>query len=335
MLIPPPFSCRKAARHRRGAGTSPEKGGGMIRIGTRGSKLALAQASEVRQKLERLCPDHNFKIVIIKTRGDEYQSVEAFKKTHVGVFTKEIEKQLLSGVVDIAVHSLKDLPTDLAKGLKLVAIPRRASAQDVLISRRRYTLKSLPQGARVGTGSPRRKRQLMLLRPDLNVMDIRGNLDTRVAKVLKEKSLDAVMVARAGLERLGKFKSFCRVVPAKTVLPAVGQGALGLEIRANNPSIEKIARLLNHPESEILVNVERRFLKELHGGCRVPVGILAQKVGTKIHLKAAVFSVQNSAFVEAQMIRPFSQALQAGKTLARELLKMGARHFLLEARPGP
>ena len=306
----------------------------MIRIGSRGSKLALTQASEVRRKLARLRPDLRFELVLVKTYGDEYQSVEIFKKTQVGVFTKAIEKKLLSGAVDIAVHSLKDLPTDLPRGLKLAAVPKRASVEDVLISRHRYTLESLPPGARVGTGSPRRKRQLLRLRPDLRVMDLRGNLDTRTAKVLKEKSLDAVMVARAGLERLGKFKRFCRVVPAKSVLPAVGQGALGLETRADDPAVEKIARLLNHPETEVLARAERCFLKELRGGCRVPVGILAKKVGSKIHLRAAVFSVKSPAYVEAESIRPFVQALEAAKLLARELLKKGARNFLLEARAG-
>lgn len=306
----------------------------LIRVGSRGSKLALAQASEVIRKLKQLRPDLRLELVPVKTYGDEYQSVEIFKRTQVGVFTKEIEKKLLNGTIDIAVHSLKDLPTDLPRGLKLAAVPKRASVEDVLISRHQYTLESLPPGARVGTGSPRRKRQLLRLRPDLKVTDLRGNLDTRAAKVLKEKKLDAVMVARAGLERLGKFKRFCRVIPAKSVLPAVGQGALGLQTRANDPAVEKIARLLNHPETEVLTRAERGFLKELRGGCRVPVGIFAKKVGSKIHLKAAVFSVKSPACVEAESIRPFVQALEAAKLLARELLKKGARNFLLEARAG-
>ncbi len=306
----------------------------LIRIGSRGSKLALAQASEVRRKLARLCPGVKFELVQIKTHGDEYQSVEIFKKMRAGVFTKEIEKKLLSGAVDMAVHSLKDLPTDLPRGLKLAAIPKRASVEDVLISRYRYTVESLPPGARVGTGSPRRKLQLLRLRPDLKLVDLRGNLDTRVSKVLKEKSLDAVMVARAGLERLGKFKRFCRTVPAKQVLPAVGQGALGLETRAKDPAVEKIVRRLNHPETEVLARAERRFLQELRGGCRVPVGILAKRVGNKIYLKAAVFSVRNQGYVESEIRRPFSRSLQAAAILAKELLKKGARNFLLEAREG-
>ena len=306
----------------------------LIKIGTRGSKLALAQARQVLAKLKKLNPQERFKLVVIKTYGDEYQSVEIFKKTNVGVFTKEIEKKLLNGTIDIAVHSLKDLPTDLPKGLKLAAIPKRAAVEDVLISRARHTLEGLPRGARVGTGSPRRKSQLRLLRPDFEIADLRGNLDTRVAKVIKEKSLDAVMVARAGVERLGKFKRYCRVVPATQVLPAVGQGALGLEVRSQDARTKKIARLLNDSVTEALTGAERRFLKELRGGCRVPVGIFSRKKGNKIHLTAAVYSVKNASFVKARISRPFSQAALAGKALARRLLKKGARRFLLEARAG-
>ncbi len=306
----------------------------LIRIGTRGSKLALAQSSMVQRGLARQCPGVRFELVLIKTHGDEYQSVELFKKTRTGVFTKEIEKKLLDGSVDVAVHSLKDLPTDLAKGLRLGAIPKRAPSEDVLISRHLYTLESLPPGAKVGTGSPRRKRQILRLRPDLKLVDLRGNLDTRVSKVLKEKSLAAVVVARAGLERLKKFKRSFRAIPAKQVLPAVGQGALGLEIRDKDRVVEKIVRLLNHPESEILAHAERRFLKELRGGCRVPVGILSKRIGNKIYLKAAVFSVKNPGCVQAEITRPYSQSLEAGTALAKMLLKKGARQFLLEARSG-
>ena len=173
----------------------------IIRLGTRGSRLALAQAGQVRRRLSAAWPGLRFEIVTVKTLGDEFQGVELFRQSGVGVFTKAIEKKLLSGEIDLVVHSLKDLPTDLSRGLVLAAVPRRLDAADVLLSKKRLTLSQLPAGAMVGTGSPRRKRQLLLARPDLKVRDLRGNLDTRVSKMLCGE-LDAIVLARAGLLRL-------------------------------------------------------------------------------------------------------------------------------------
>ena len=306
----------------------------LVRIGTRGSKLALAQAAQIRRKLKTFFPKIRFEFSIVKTEGDEYQSVELFKKNHVGVFTNAIERKLLQKEVDIAVHSLKDLPTELSKGLKLAAIPKRAPIEDALISRFRYTLTNLPKNAKVGTGSPRRKRQLLRLRPDLEVLDLRGNLDTRVSKVIKEKKLDAVVVAMAGLERLGKFKKYSRRVPANQILPAIGQGALGIQIRAKDPVIEKIAHRLNHAETETLALAERAFLKKLRGGCRIPAGIFSVKKGKNIYLKAAVFSVKNNSFVEAEVTGPITKSILIAENLARTLLKKGAKKLLIEARSG-
>ena len=177
----------------------------VLRIGTRGSLLALTQAKFVKHALEKLNRKIRFEIIIVKTVGDEFQSVELFKKNNVGVFTGELEKKLAAGQIDIAVHSLKDVPTDLGKGLILAAYPKREPARDVLITRNRSSLRNLPFGAGVGTGSPRRKRQLALLRPDLKLKDMRGNLDTRVNQVLVERKYDAVVVAYAGLLRLKKY----------------------------------------------------------------------------------------------------------------------------------
>lgn len=303
-----------------------------VRVGTRASALALAQTREVVRALKRRHPKQRFSIVKIKTTGDEYRGVHLFKKNHVGVFTKKIERRLLDGKVDIAVHSMKDLPTTLARGLTVAAVLRRADVADALISRERHTLRSLPAGSRIGTGSPRRKRQLALLRPDIEIVDLRGNLDTRVSKVLRERVLDGVIVARAGLKRLKRFRRYLRRIDPKIFLPAVGQGALAIEARQKDERAKKIARALNHPESERLVAAEREFLKRLRGGCRVPAGILSRKIGGRIRLRAAVYSVRSDGFVEGVVERPWAQAAEAARTLAEDLLCRGARRFLRQAR---
>ncbi len=304
----------------------------LVRIGTRGSLLALAQAAEIKKHLERKHPRIDFRLVVIKTTGDEFQTVALFRKKNIGVFTKELEKRLLRKDIDIAVHSLKDLPTLLPKGLVLAAFPKRLDPSDVLISRHRFHLDSLPKGAVVGTGSPRRKRQMLLARPDLKIEAIRGNLDTRVSKVIKEKRLDAIVVARAGLVRLKKYRQYVSSIPLKQMLPAVGQAALGLEVRASDPYILKMVKSLNHTPTEQAVRAERVFLEALRGGCRVPVGIHSKIKNKKISLTAAVFSVKTSAVVKAQSSGPVREYPKIARALARQLLKKGAEKFLREAR---
>ena len=303
-----------------------------VRIGTRGSKLALAQSGEVARALKRHHPKLRFELVQIKTAGDEFKSVHLFKKNGIGIFTKEIERRLLNGSVDIAIHSMKDLPTKLARGLTLAAVPKRAKVSDALISRGNHTLKTLPPGSRVGTGSPRRKRQLALLRPDLRLVDLRGNLDTRVSKVLTEKTLDGVVVARAGLERLKKYSRNWKEIDPEIFLPAVGQGALAIQVRQKDTLTRSIAGVLNDKSSERLAAVEREFLARLGGGCRVPVGILSKRIGSRLRLKAAVFSVNSGSFIEGAIERPWSQGVKAARLLADDLLKQGARRFMAEAR---
>lgn len=303
-----------------------------IKIGTRGSALALAQSNEVMRQLQRRHPAVRFRLVKIRTEGDEFKSVHLFKKNGVGVFTKEIEKYLLSGQVDLAVHSMKDLPTKIAAGLRLAAVPKRARVSDALISGRRFSLKNLPKGSSVGTGSPRRKSQLGRLRPDLKLVDLRGNLDTRVNKVLRDKTLDAIVVARAGLERLGRFARHWTAIDPALLLPAVGQGALALQARGSDRFSLKIAGALNHAETERLVAAERAFLARLGGGCRVPVGMLSVKKGSKIRLRAAVYSTRSGDFLEETVEGPWKDALKAARRLAERLLRRGAGRFLSEAR---
>ena len=251
--------------------------------------------------------------------GDEFQTVAIFKKKNVGVFTKALEKKLLNNEIDIAVHSLKDLPTDLPTGLVLAAFPKRLDPNDVLISKRRFNLNTLPKGATIGTSSPRRKRQLHLARPDLKIQNIRGNLDTRVSKVLREKSYDGVVVAKAGLLRLKKYLKYAVRIPSQIMLPAVGQAALGLEIRRRDQSTLKIVKVLNHRATEKEVLAERYFLKILQGGCRVPVGIYSKIHKNKITLHGAVFSTKTDHFVKATRTGPLSQYKNVSKSFSHNL----------------
>jgi hydroxymethylbilane synthase len=303
-----------------------------VRIGTRASRLALAQAGDVMRRLKIAWPSERFRLVKIRTLGDEYQSVELFKKSGAGVFTKAIEKKLLAGDIDIAVHSLKDLPTDLPRGLTLAAVPKRFPVEDVLISRARRNLDSLPKGARVGTGSPRRKRQLLRLRPDLDVVDLRGNLETRISNVLNGRKMDAVVLAAAGLKRLKRFLKYARPLSADRMLPAVGQGALGIETRKNDTFILKLTKRLHDAGTAKEVTAERLFLKTLRGGCRVPVGVRSTAEKGHFILKGAVFSVKSDDFLQAEVRVPLSRYRTAGPLLARRLLKRGAGRFLREAR---
>ncbi len=292
-----------------------------VRIGTRGSALALAQSGGILRALQKSHRGIHFRLVVVKTMGDRNQRSDIFDHGVVGIFTKELEKALFARAIDIAVHSLKDLPTDLPRGLRLAAFPKREDARDVLISRKRYSLKTLPKGAVVGTGSPRRKRQMEHARSDLRLVDIRGNLDTRVGKVLKDKTLDAVVVARAGLLRLKKFSRYARPIPEEQVLPAVGQGALGLEVRAEDRRTRSLARKLNHRPTEMKVTAERAFLKELEGGCRVPVGIVSKLKAGKLALEAIVFSVSGDAWTRQAITGPASKGEYLGKKLAKKCLK--------------
>ncbi|OIO39211.1 MAG: hydroxymethylbilane synthase [Candidatus Omnitrophica bacterium CG1_02_49_16] len=301
-------------------------------IGARGSRLALAQAKEIRDLLKAHDKRLRFRLVVVKTTGDKFRSAALFKKNNIGVFTKALEAKLLKGEIDIAVHSLKDLPTKLPSGLTLAAVPKRLDPRDVLISRKRFTVSNLPKGASVGTGSPRRKRQLHFLRPDLALCDIRGNLDTRIRRVIQERKYDAVVVARAGLLRLKKYLKFAQVIASDKLLPAVGQAALGLETRTADKEAVGLVRKLNHRTTEQLVAMERRFLDVLQGGCRVPVGVCSGTRNGNIYLKAAVFSTKTTATIRGEILRPRDQYMEAGAVLARRLLKKGAKKFLKEGR---
>jgi hydroxymethylbilane synthase len=303
-----------------------------IRIGTRGSLLAMTQSSLVMHELKRKFPKTKFRLVEVRTLGDEYQGVELFKKTNVGVFTKKLEEKLLSGEIDMAVHSLKDMPTDLPKRLAIAAFPEREDTRDCLITKKRLPLQKLRPGAVVGTGSSRRKCQLARVRPDLKLVDLRGNLDTRIGRVVKEGRLDAVVLAGAGLRRTKRYMKYAAWLPLEVLMPAVGQGSLAIETRKNDARSFEMARRLNHAPTEKAVLAERAFLKKLQGGCRVPVGILSTVRSGQISLDAAVFSVKNGDALRVAVQGPASRPEVLGREAAKLLLKKGAARFLKEAR---
>ncbi len=304
----------------------------VIRIGTRASQLAMAQTRLVLKALKKRNPGERFMLVTIHSQGDQDQTFGLFKKGQIGVFTKALEKQLLNKQIDIAVHSLKDLPTTLPPQLTIGAYPKRASACDVLISKKKWDLRSLPAGSIVGTGSPRRKRQLLKQRPDVVALDMRGNLDTRVRKALTRDGVDAVLVADAGLERIGRYRRYaCRLKP-EIFLPAVGQGALALEIRSSDGRTKAVASKLNHEPTEWAVTAERAFLKKLQGGCRVPVGIHTKISSRSISMTGSVFSVEDHKVVSAKISGNIKKRIPLAQDLAKKLLRMGASTFLREAR---
>lgn len=305
--------------------------GTVVRIGTRQSPLALAQATGVLRRLQKLHPGQRFELVKIRTTGDVFKGIELFKKNGIGVFTKEIEKALLKRRIDLAVHSLKDLPTSMPPGLILAAVPKRLPANDVLISRKKVSLQTLPQQARVGTGSSRRAAQLLLARPDLRVVPIRGNLDTRVHKAIGG-DLDAVVLAQAGLQRLGRYARHIKPIPEKLILPAVGQSALGIQARRGDRRALRLSAALNHSATRACVEAERHFLQVLGGGCRVPVGVSSRLRGGRLYFTGAIFSTRSARQVRGSFSVPAPQGAARARRLARQLLRKGGRALLAESR---
>jgi hydroxymethylbilane synthase len=299
------------------------------RIGTRGSRLALWQAEQVRQWIE--AQGHAAEIVIIKTSGDRLRTVPAALTGRKGLFIKELEEALLDGRVDLAVHSMKDVPTEVPDGLGFPALLRREDPRDCLIGRTAPTLQELPPGARVGTSSVRRQAQLRHLRPDLRLEALRGNVDTRLAR-LDRGDFDAIVVARAGIERLGLGHRITQTLEPEFVLPAVGQGVIGVETRTDNAALNRLLASLDDAETRCVLEAERALLSELHGGCQVPVGALARREGYWLWLIAAVASPDGRTLVRLSERGPAHAARAVGQTLARRLLEAGADRLLAMAR---
>jgi hydroxymethylbilane synthase len=290
----------------------------MLVIASRGSQLALWQARWVAAQLS--AAGHQCRIEIVKTTGDKITDVPLAKVGTKGLFTREIEEALLDGRADLAVHSLKDLPTELPEGLVLAAVPEREDPRDAVVGSK---LADLPLGARVGTSSLRRAAQLRQLRPDLQVESVRGNLDTRLRK-LDEGQYDAILLAAAGLKRLGWGGRIAEILAPEQMCPAVGQGALAIETRAG---FEGVA-LLDHPATHAAVLAERAVLRALGGGCQVPIGAYATLSGDRIHILAIVAAPDGTQVIRANAEGAAADAAQIGARLADDLLKRGARHIL-------
>jgi hydroxymethylbilane synthase len=301
--------------------------GRAIRIGTRGSKLALWQARWIHEALQRLDATVAVDLIIIKTKGDKILDVPLAKVGGKGLFVKEIEEALLNGSIDLAVHSMKDMPAEIPTGLTIGAIPQRANPLDAFVSSTYDSLTSLPQGARVGTSSLRRSAQLKYLRPDLNIQPLRGNLDTRLKK-LKSTDLDAIILAAAGLERLGLGDRIKAYLSETIMLPAVGQGALCVEIRDRQEPFGSLVAALDNKDTHAAVTAERAFLRRLEGGCQVPIAAHAKIKGRQLQLSGLVAEPDGSHMITSNIQGPLEQAESLGLNLAEMLIARGAGDIL-------
>ncbi|PRR71179.1 hydroxymethylbilane synthase [Neomoorella humiferrea] len=302
-----------------------------IKVGSRDSELARWQARWVIESLAKAWPDLTFRLITFKTKGDKILDVALARIGDKGLFTKELEVALMDGVIDMAVHSMKDMPTSLPKGLKIGAVGRREEPADVLISPAGYTLNTLPIKARVGTSSLRRKAQLAHFRPDLELVDIRGNVPTRLAKMERE-GLAAIVLAAAGLKRLNLNRIHGETLPYSICLPAVGQGAIGVEIRADDEEMARIVAAINHAPTAAAVYAERAFLRSLEGGCQVPIGALATVEGEAMIIQGMVASLDGRRVLRDFVSAATSAPEAAGRELARKLLDRGAGTILEEVK---
>ncbi len=300
-------------------------------IGSRGSELALWQTHYVKETLEKRFPEINLEIKIIKTTGDKMLDVALAKIGDKGLFTRQIETALLNKEIDLAVHSLKDLQTVQPQGLMIGAISARETPNDVLISEKYASIDDLPEGAKVATGSLRRKSQLLNYRPDLQIFEIRGNVPTRLKK-FAESDLDAMILAFAGVHRLNLDKHIAEIIPFEIILPAVGQGAMAVEIRENDSELKELIAVINDAETEICVTAERAFLRALEGGCQVPIGANAVLKDDKIQLEGMVGSLNGKLNLREKITGEKSEAENLGKKLAQNLIEKGANEILEETR---
>jgi hydroxymethylbilane synthase len=304
-------------------GNRSSRGGVKLRIGSRGSQLALWQANHISSLL-RAC-GHEVEIEIIHTTGDKITDVALAKVGTKGMFTKEIEEALAAGRVDLAVHSLKDLPTELPPGFEIAAITKREDPRDAFCSSHYARFQDLPRGARVGTSSLRRQAQLKAVRPDLDIHPLRGNVDTRLRK-LEQGEYDAIILASAGLRRLGKTLLVKQIIPAEVMCPAAGQGALGIEIRRGDAATRQHLEFLNDPAARSATTCERALLNRLGGGCQVPIGAFAEMRNGKLHLESIVADPDGSKVLRDS--RDGDDPEKLGNDAGTELLRCGGDEIL-------
>lgn len=302
-----------------------------IRIGTRGSALARWQAEHVAKLLRGTPGSPETEIVLIKTEGDRIQDVPLSQVDGKAFFTKEIEEALLNGTVDLAVHSLKDLATEMPPGLELGAVLEREDPRDALIAPEPTTLDELPQGARIGTSSLRRRALLARWRPDLRLEELRGNVPTRIRK-LDGGHYEAIVLAAAGVKRLGLENRISSFLPFQRFLPAVSQGAIGVQIRDGDAEVARWVGALEHPPTRVATDAERAFLRTVEGGCHAPVGSFGSLSGDVLTLRGIVCSLNGSRSVEGEVEGPASRAHGLGVDLAVDLLARGGAEILSEIR---
>ena len=298
-----------------------------IIIGSRGSQLALWQANWVKSQLENLHGNADISIRVITTSGDKIKDVPLSKIGGKGLFVKEIEEALLAKEIDLAVHSMKDVPIEIPSQLEISIITKRENPLDALISKNGKKLADLPQGATIGTSSLRRSSQLLNHRNDFKIHPLRGNVDTRLKKV-EEGKYDAILLASAGLNRLGWSNRITEEISHEIIIPAMGQGALGKETRLGDTKTYNFISSLNHEQTNYEVSAERALVGKLDGGCQVPIGAYAKIEGNLITLKGLVASLDGKIIHKSEIVGPIDDAINIGQDLGEELLKMGANEIL-------
>lgn len=300
-----------------------------IKIGSRASRLALVQAEIIINSLRESFPEYQYEIIKIQTMGDKILDKTLDKIGGKGLFVKEIQTALMEGAIDLAIHSMKDMPAVSLDELTLGAIPKREDPRDVLITKNRVSLKDLPQGAIIGSSSLRRQAQLLHIRPDLNTVPIRGNVETRIHKI-ETQNLDGVILAAAGLKRLGLEDRIDHYFPLEEFIPAVGQGALGCEIRKNDEELFQMLQRINDPESYGIVMGERRFLEVMEGGCHISIGAYGSKVEDQLWLTGMVASPDGKEVIKETLRGSFSDYERVGEELALKMINLGAKKLIKE-----
>ena len=295
-------------------------------LGTRGSPLALAQTNEVIKSLKNVAPSMRFEVVPIKTKGDKLHDT-GITVEGKSIFTKEIEESLAKAEIDVAIHSMKDLVVELPRGLVIAAVPKRVNPRDALISRNKRKLDDLPGGARVGTSSPRRKAQLLAARGDLEILDVRGNMGTRLGK-LKDGEYDAVVLAAAGLIRLGLEREVTEFISTSVMLPAVGQGALAIEAKETDEQTIGLLSKIDDKPSHMAIEAERAFARKLGADCKTPIAAYAKLESGKLSIEGMVAALTGKMLVRGRIISDSLDAKEAGEALAEDMLSKGAASVL-------
>lgn len=298
-------------------------------IGTRGSKLALWQSNYIKSLIENRYPDVRIELNIIKTQGDKILDTPLSKIGGKGLFVKEIENALLDETADFAVHSMKDVPMELPDGLELFATPERQEPNDAFLSVKYNSIRNLPQKSVVGTSSLRRKLQLLKIRPDLIVKDLRGNVDTRIRKLV-EGEFDAIILAKAGLNRLQMTEHIKETISINDILPATCQGTIGIELKSSSDEVKSLLKFINHGDTMIRTLCERAFLRKLQGGCQVPIAGYSKIIGDDIHFSGLVISLDGKKQINSSKISKITNPEEAGLQAAEDILSEGGSEILKE-----